>query len=153
MKLKPRITIADHFSAIDDPRIERSKQHKLIDIITIAICAVICGAEGWTDIETYGLAKYEWLKQFLDLPNGIPSHDTFAREVSRLNPQQFQQSFLNWITSINQMTSGEVIAIDGKSLRHSYDKKADLGAIHMVSAWATENRLVLGQVKVDKKSS
>lgn len=153
MKLKPKITIADHFSTIDDPRIERSKQHKLVDIITIAICAVICGAEGWTDIETYGVTKYEWLKQFLELPNGIPSHDTFARVFARLNPQQFQQCFLSWIKAINKVTSGEVIAFDGKSLRHSYDKKAEKGAIHMVSAWATENRLVLGQVKVDEKSN
>ena len=153
MKLKPKITIADYFGEIEDPRVERTRQHKLIDIITIAICAVICGAEGWTDIETYGLTKYEWLKQFLELPNGIPSHDTFSRVFSRLNPQQFQQGFLNWIKSINKMTSGEVIAIDGKSLRHSYDTGTELGAIHMVSAWATENRLVLGQVKVDKKSN
>ena len=153
MKLKPKITIADHFAEIEDPRVERTRQHKLIDIITIAICAVICGAEGWTDIETYGLAKYEWLKQFLELPNGIPSHDTFSRLFARLNPQQFQQCFINWIKAINKLTSGEVIAIDGKSLRHSYDKEAGLKAIHMVSAWATGNRLVLGQVKVDKKSN
>lgn len=153
MKLKPKITIADYFGEIEAPRVERSRQHKLVDIITIAICAVICGAEGWTDIETYGLTRYEWLEQFLELPNGIPSHDTFSRVFSRLNPQQFQQGFLNWIKSINKMTSGEVVAIDGKSLRHSYDKGAELGAIHMVSAGATENRLVLGQVKVDKKSN
>ena len=153
MKLKPKITIADHFTEIEDPRVERTRQHKLSDIITIAICGVICGAEGWTDIETYGLAKYEWLKQFLELPNGIPSHDTFARLFARLNPQQFQQCFLNWIKAINKTTSGEVIAIDGKTLRHSYDKGAEQGAIHMVSAWATENRLVLGQLKVDKKSN
>ncbi len=153
MKLKPRITIADHFSVIEDPRVERTRYHKLIDIITIAICAVICGAQGWTDIETYGVAKYDWLKQFLELPNGIPSHDTFARVFARLNPQQFQQCFLNWIKGINKITSGEVIAIDGKSLRHSYDEEADKGAIHMVSAWATQNRLVLGQLKVDEKTN
>jgi len=153
MELKPRITIADHFRGLEDPRIDRSKHHKLIDIITIAICAMICGAQGWTDIETYGVTKYEWLKQFLELPNGIPSHDTFSRLFARLNPQQFQQCFLNWIKEINKMTSGEVIAIDGKSLRHSYDQEADKKAIHMVSAWATQNRLVLGQVKVDKKSN
>ena len=153
MKLKPKITIADHFAKIEDPRVERTRQHKLIDIITIAICAVVCGAEGWTDIETYGLAKYEWLKQFLELPNSIPSHDTFSRVFARLNPQQFQQCFLNWMRVINKMTSGKVIAIDGKSLRHSYDKEAGLNAIHMVSAWATENRLVLGQVKVNEKSN
>ena len=153
MKLKPKITIADHFGEMKDPRVERSRQHKLIDIITIAICAVICGAETWVDIETYGRAKLDWLKQFLELPNGIPSHDTFARLFARLNPQQFQQCFLNWIRAITKITAGEVIAIDGKSLRHSYDREVDQRAIHMVSAWATENRLVLGQVKVDKKSN
>ena len=153
MKLKPKITIADHFTEIEDPRVERTRRHKLLDILTIAICAVICGAEGWTDIETYGLVKYEWLKQFLELPNGIPSHDTFARLFARLNPQQFQQCFLNWIKSINKIIEGEVIAIDGKTLRHSYDKEAGIGAIHMVSAWATENRLVLGQLKVNDKSN
>lgn len=100
MKLKPKITIADHFSELEDPRVERTRQHKLIDIITIAICAVICGAETWVDIETYGRAKLEWLKQFLELPNGIPSHDTFARVFARLNTQQFQQCFLNWIRAI-----------------------------------------------------
>ena len=90
MKLKPKITIADHFSEMEDPRVEWSIQHKLIDIITIAICAVICGADTWVDIETYGLAKEEWFKQFLELANGIPSHDTFARVFARLNPEQFR---------------------------------------------------------------
>ena len=93
MKLKPKITIADHFCEIDDPRVERTKQHKLIDIITIAICAVICGADSWVGIETYGRAKYEWLKQFLELPNGIPSGDTFCRVFSRLDPKEFRALF------------------------------------------------------------
>jgi len=93
------------------------------------------------------------LKQFLELPNGIPSHDTFSRVFARLNPQQFQQCFLDWIKAINKITEGEVIAIDGKSLRHSYDKEAEKGAIHMVNAWATKNRLVLGQIAVNKKSN
>jgi predicted transposase YbfD/YdcC len=153
MKLKPKITIADHFGEIDDPRVERTKQHKLIDIITIAIYAVICGADSWVSIETYGKAKYSFLKQILELPSGIPSHDTFARVFARINPQQFQQCFLNWIKSINKITQGEVVAIDGKTLRHSYDSGNDKGAIHMVSAWATTNRLVLGQVKVNEKSN
>jgi predicted transposase YbfD/YdcC len=153
MKLKPKITIADHFAQMEDPRVERTKQHKLIDIITIAICAVICGADTWVDIETYGRAKYEWLKQFLELQNGIPSHDTFSRVFARLNPEQFQKCFLNWIKSISNITSGEVVAIDGKTLRHSYDSGGDKRAIHMVSAWATAQRLVLGQVKVDEKSN
>ena len=151
MKLKPKTTISDHFSNIDDPRVERTKQHKLIDIITIAICAVVCGADTWVDIETYGRAKEDWLKKFLELPNGIPSHDTFSRVFARLNPEQFQQCFLNWIKSISNSTSGEVVAIDGKTLRHSYDSVGDKGAIHMVSAWATSQRLVLGQVKVNEK--
>ena len=153
MKLKPKITIADHFAVIEDPRIDRTKRHKLIDIMTIAVCAVICGADGWVAIETYGCAKYEWLKTFLELPNGIPSHDTFARVFAQINPQQFQSCFLDWMKSIQKITEGEVVAIDGKALRSSYDKSSDQSAIQMVSAWATTNRLVLGQVKVDEKSN
>ena len=136
-----------------DPRVERSQRHKLIDIITIAICAVICGADTWVELESYGWAKIKWLKRFLELPNGIPSHDTFARVFAQLDPEQFQQSFLNWIKSISNVMKGEVVAIDVKTLRHSYDTKSDKSAIHMVSAWASANRLVLGQVKVDDKSN
>jgi len=153
VKLPPKITIADYFSDLEDPRVERTKQHKLIDIITIAICAVICGADNWVSIETYGQAKHQWLQQFLELPNGIPSHDTFARLFARIDPQQFQSCFLSWVKSVNKITEGEVIAIDGKTLRHSYDQGADKGAIHMVSAWATASRLVLGQRQVDQKSN
>jgi predicted transposase YbfD/YdcC len=104
-------------------------------------------------MEAYGKKKEKWLKQFLELPNGIPSHDTFARVFARIDPQQFQNCFLSWIKSINKITEGEVIAIDGKTLRHSYDKGKDKGAIHMVSAWATSNKLVLGQCKVEEKSN
>ena len=129
MKLLPKISISDHFAQMTDPRVERSRQHQLIDIITIAICAVICGADTWVDIESYGRAKQEWLKQFLELPNGITSHDTFARVFARLNPEEFQQSFLNWVRSISKSFQGEVIAIDGKTLRHSYDHAQDKGAI------------------------
>ena len=114
---------------------------------------MICGADTWVDIESYGRSKYEWLKKFLELPNGIPSHDTIARVFSRLNPEQFQKCFLSWIQSISCLNSGEVIALDGKTLRHSYDLGGNKKAIHMVSAWATSQRLVLGQVKVDKKSN
>jgi len=133
MKLKPRITIESHFSNIDDPRIERRKLHKLIDIITISICAVICGADTWEDIELFGESKQEWLKKFLELPNGIPSHDTFSRVFARINPEQFQNSFINWIQSISKLTNQEIIAIDGKTLRGSYDTSNDKAAIHMVS--------------------
>lgn len=153
MKLKPKITIADHFADLEDPRVERTRRHQLIDIITISICAVICGADTWVDIESYGRSKYEWLKKILELPNGIPSHDTIARVFSRLKPEQFQKCFLSWIQSISCFNPGEIIAIDGKTLRHSYDRGGAKKAIHMVSAWATSQRLVLGQVKVDKKSN
>jgi hypothetical protein len=120
MKLPPKITIVDHFKDLEDKRVERTKRHKLIDIVTIAICAVICGADSWVLMETYGKKKKKWLKQFLELPNGIPSHDTFARVFARIDPQQLQNSFLSWIKSINKITQGEVIAIDGKTLRHSF---------------------------------
>ncbi|MDY6900708.1 MAG: ISAs1 family transposase [Cyanobacteriota bacterium] len=153
MKLKPKQTIADYFVDLEDPRIERTKRHQLIDVITIAICAVICGADSWVAIETYGQAKEEWLKRFLELPNGIPSHDTFARIFASINPQKFQECFLSWIKSIVVLTDGEVIAIDGKNLKHSYDKKAGNRAINMVSAWAGTNKLVLAQRKVDSKSN
>ncbi|MBO1052715.1 MAG: ISAs1-like element ISAsp2 family transposase [Dolichospermum sp. DET73] len=153
MKLPPKITIVDHFKDLEDKRVERTKRHKLIDIVTIAICAVICGVDSWVLMEAYGKKKEKWLKQFLELPNGIPSHDTFARVFARIDPQQFQNCFLSWIKSINKITEGEVIAIDGKTLRHSYDKGKDKGAIQMVSAWATSNKLVLGQCKVEEKSN
>lgn len=153
MKLKPKITIADHFAQMEDPRIDRTKRHKLIDIITIAVCAVICGADSWVAIEIYGCAKYEWLKTFLELPNGIPSHDTFARVFAQINPEQFQSCFVNWMKSIQKVTAGEVVAIDGKTLCGSYDKSNDQRAIQMVSAWASTNKLVLGQVKVDENSN
>jgi len=125
----------------------------LLDIITITICAVICGAESWVDIESYGRAKEEWLREFLELPAGIPSHDTISRLFAALKPEALQECFLSWVKAVAQLTSGEVIAIDGKTLRHSYDRGGQQGPIHMVSAWASENRLVLAQRKVDDKSN
>lgn|SRR5512138_804618 len=153
MKNQPAKSLIEHFSAIDDPRIDRSKLHKLIDILVIAICATICGAEGWEDFELFGHCKLDWFKSFLDLPNGIPSPDTFRRVFARLDPIQFQQAFLDWVRSVTRLTDGEVVAIDGKQLRRSYDSATGKHAIAMVSAWAEENRLVLGQVRVDEKSS
>lgn len=153
MKLKPKGKLAEHFDEIEDPRIERTKRHKLIDILTIAILAVICGADSWVGMENFGQAKIAWLKQILELPNGIPAHDTFARVFARLNPEQFQACFLNWVKSLVSLSDGEVVAIDGKTLRQSYDSADGKAAIHMVSAWATTNRLVLGQRKVDAKSN
>ena len=153
MKEQPIASIEHHFSGLEDPRIDRTKLHKLLDIIVIAICAVVCGADSWVDVEMFGHAKHEWLKTFLELPNGIPSHDTFGRVFGLLDPDQFQRCFLSWIKAVSHITEGQVIAIDGKTLRGSYDKGLGKGAIVMVSAWATANRLVLGQVKVDDKSN
>ncbi|PSB14700.1 ISAs1 family transposase [Phormidesmis priestleyi ULC007] len=145
--------ILSHFADLDDPRNQRGKDHRLLDIVAIAICAVICGAESWVDIELYGQSKQEWLGTFLSLNKGIPSHDTFARVFARLDPDQMQACFISWIRAISQLSAGEVIAIDGKTVRHSYDRANGKGAIHMVSAWASANRLVLGQRKVDEKSN
>jgi predicted transposase YbfD/YdcC len=145
--------IHEHFGTIDDPGIDRTKQHALLDIIVIAICAVVCGAEHWPDIEAFGKAKKDWLQKYLDLPNGIPSHDTFRRVFMRMNPEQFQTSFLNWVQAVMQVTHGQVVVIDGKKLRRSHDGLLGKSAIGMVSAWATDNRLVLGQVKVAEKSN
>lgn len=138
---------------MSDPRIERTKDHLLIDILAITILAVISGADGWVAIEAYGEAKYEWLKDFLELPNGIPSHDTFSRVFSRIEPEEFQQCFLSWVNSITKKLGVEVIAIDGKTLKQSYDRNKKQKALHIVSAWSTSNKLVLGQQKVDKKSN
>lgn len=146
-------SILTHFANLDAPRDKRGKEHRRLDIIAIAICAVICKAESWVDIEQYGEAKQEWLRTFLPLWNGIPAHDIFARVFARLDPEQIQQCFLSWIEAISQLTAGEVVAIDGKTLRHSYDTSNGKAAIHMVSAWASRNRLVLGQRQVDDKSN
>lgn len=142
-----------HFERLEDPRVEYLVEHRLIDIIALTICAVICGADSWVEIEAYGHSKAEWLKSFLSLPNGIPSHDTISRLFAMLDPDQLQNSFASWIEAIAQLSEGEVVAIDGKSVRRSYDRGKGKGAIHMVSAWASENRLVLAQLKVDSKSN
>jgi predicted transposase YbfD/YdcC len=153
MKLKPKRSIAEHFGNIKDIRIERGKKHKLIDIITISICAVVCGADGWIDIEMYGIARKKWLSKFLELPNGIPSHDTFARVFSQIIPDEFNKSFLSWVKGISKTTEGEIIAFDGKQSRNSGDEKNGQEVINTVSAWAASNRLVLGQKKVEGKSN
>lgn len=146
-------TIQEHFSGLTDPRVDRTKHHPLINIVTIAICAVICGAETWVDIEMYGKAKQDWLAGFLDLAQGIPSHDTFGRVFARIDPEEFQSHFVAWIRAVFEVTHGQVIAFDGKQLRRSHDHANGKDAIYMVSAWAVSNGLVLGQVKVDDKSN
>lgn len=149
----PLADLREHFGTIDDPRVDRTKRHALLDIIVIAICAVVCGAEDWPDVEAFGKAKETWLKNYLELPNGIPSHDTFGRVFVRLDAEQFQTSFLKWVQAVMIVTDGQVVALDGKQLRRSHDRALDKAAIWMVSAWAADNRLVLGQVKVDEKSN
>jgi predicted transposase YbfD/YdcC len=146
-------SIVDCFAEMEDPRFAHLCLHKLIDIVVIAICAVICGADNWVEIAAFGRTKYDWLKKFLELPCGIPSHDTFDRVFAVLDPQKFERHFLEWVQRIAQVTKGQVIAVDGKALRRSQDMAAGHQAIHMVSAWASESGLTLGQVSVGDKGS
>src|SRR5258708_25099165 len=141
-----------YFAELTDPRVERNREHVLEEILLMAIAAVLSGAESWNDIEEYGQAKIEWLKTFLTLPSGIPSHDTFNRVFAALDPEQMEKGFVAWVGSIAKLTAGEVVAIDGKALRGTYTagKKP---IVHMVSAWAESNGLVLAQRKVDEKSN
>ena len=143
----------DYFADLTDPRQKDRCEHKLIDILFIAICAVICGADGFTDMEEFGMAKETWLRQFLELPNGIPSHDTFGRVLARLNPKTFQQCFLNWVRAVADVTNQEIVPIDGKTLRRSHDRSNGQRAIELVSAWTRANRLMLGQIKVAADSN
>ena len=153
MSNSPIASLSKYFENLTDPRAEHSIDHLLIDMVIITICAVICGANNWVEIENYGHAKKDWLETFLELPHGIPSHDTLMRLFARLKPKQLQQCFLSWIEAVTQITKGQVIAIDGKSIRSALERGQSRGAIHMVSAWATKNRLVLGQTKVSGKSN
>ncbi len=146
-------TMVAHFADVADPRTGPNASHKFIDIMVIAICAVISGADDYVAISDYGKAKETWFRQCLELPSGIPSHDTFWRVFGAIDPEQFKKCFLTWMSAVRKATFGEVIAIDGKRLRRSYAKEDDKAAIHMVSAWATTNRLVLAQQKVDEKSN
>src|SRR5947207_2004062 len=145
-------SIVRHFGGLRDPRVARRRLHSLCDLIAIAMCAVICGAESWEDVAEYGRQKQTWLKTFLRLPNGIPSHDTFNRVFRMLRPEQFQACFARWMQGLVEATAGRVVAIDGKALRHSFDRAAGKSALHMISAWAIENGVALGQRMVDDKS-
>ena len=147
------ITLISEFSKINDPRLDRQKLHKLIDILAITVCAVICGANTWNDIEQYGQSKHDWLETFLELPNGIPSHDTIRRVFIIIDPKEFRTAFINWVDSIRQRLPETVVAVDGKTLRRSHDKTNGKSAIHMVSAWASDTNMVLGQLTTDEKSN
>jgi predicted transposase YbfD/YdcC len=147
------IAVVAHFRRLADPRVERTKKHPLLDIVVLAICAVICGAEGWAEIAEFGRQKQAWLKRFLRLPHGIPSHDTIARVFRRLKPQEFQQCFLSWTCALQRELGVKQVAIDGKTLRRSFDRASAKSALHLVSAWTTKNRLVVAQQAVDSKSN
>jgi len=142
-----------HFAPLEDPRDALRRRHKLIEMVVIAIAAVLCGADGWVAIAAFGRAKESWLRQFLELPHGIPSHDTFGRVFALLAPAAFEACFRAWVETIRSVIPGEVIALDGKTLRRSHDRAAGLGALHLVSAWACANRVVLGQVATEAKSN
>jgi predicted transposase YbfD/YdcC len=146
-------TITEHFASLKDPRIQLKTRHKLIDIIIVTICAVICGADDWTEVVDYAKAKEDWLKKFLALPHGIPSHDTFGRVFSLLRPEEFETCFVSWIRTVFKLTDAQTVAIDGKTLRRSYDRSSNKAAIHMVGAWAAQNGIALGQLKTEDKSN
>jgi predicted transposase YbfD/YdcC len=145
-------SLVHHFASLEDPRVLGRNRHNLIDILVIAICGVICSADDWVSIAEFGEAKEDWFREFLELPNGIPSHDTFGRTFSLLSPEAFQESFISWVRSLTGVFEG-LVAIDGKTLRRSHDRRSGKAAIHMVSAWASENSFVLGQVKTEEKSN
>ena len=142
-----------HFSVIRDPRIERNKRHKLESILFIALCSVLSHVESWEGMEEFGEARREWLSKYVDLSNGIPSADTFGRVFAQLSPQEFEKGFLSWIRGVYEKTEGEVIAIDGKTLRGSRHTSIGQSPLHLVSAWASANRLLLGQVETEDKSN
>lgn len=145
--------LRDCFARVVDPRVERTRLHWLSDILTIAVLSVLAGGQGWEEMEVYGLSKQQWLSTFLALPHGIPSADTFRRVFERIEPKQFERCFEQWVRQLVSELGLQVIAIDGKSVRGSYDRKSGGKALHLVSAWATEHRLVLAQSKVQDKSN
>lgn len=153
MTEKPTAAIEAHFGSIEDPRVEYLVRHPLMNIITIALCAIIAGADNWSEVATFGERRKEWLGRFLDLSQGTPSHDTFSNLFGMLDRQQLQNGFISWVRAVYQRVRGEVVAVDGKKLRHSFDTASAQPMITMVNAWATEAELVLGQLKVDEASN
>lgn len=150
---KRSVLLQDYFNDLEDPRLDRNKLHSLWDIIVLVLCAVICHCESWEEIEDYGNAKLHWLRRFIPLANGIPSRDTIRRVFSRLNSQEITNRFMQWTEALRETADQEVVAIDGKTLRGSYDSASGTGALHVLSAWASDNRLVLGQLPVETKEN
>jgi predicted transposase YbfD/YdcC len=148
-----QFVIFSHFEDLTDPRIERTKRHRLSDMVAIALCATICGADSWADVERFGNAKLDWFETFLHLEHGIPSHDTFGRVFASLDTEEFLACLTSWVASLRLSLQGQTVAIDGKTLRRSFDAASGKTALHLVSAWAGELRLSLGQVAVDQKSN
>ena len=146
-------SLVECFAGMKDPRVNRTREHNLIDILAIGFCAILAGGEGFNDMEEFGRAKEEWFRTFLELPNGIPRHDTFNRVFQALDPGAFLECFLRWTEGLRSVVAGEVVAVDGKALRRALDKGKGSAIPYMVSAWASANGLVLGQVKVDEKSN
>lgn len=146
-------TFFEHFSSMKDPRVSRTRRHNLMDIVIIAICAILCGADSWTEIALFGRCKRDWFTTFLTLPNGIPSHDTFGRVFALLDAEVFEQSFEAWVASIAMFTGGDIVAVDGKTVRRSHNNKDGMSALHIVSAFAVKNGLSLGERKIDTKSN
>ena len=153
MEKRAILPLAEYFKDIQDPRVDRCKKYRLLDIIIITLLATLCGAEGWEDIDRFALARKDQLKKFLLLENGIPGHDVYRRVFVRLIPQQIEECFMAWIRAVRSTIDKEIIAIDGKTLRGSLDRNKGIKAAHLVSTWASENRLVFAQVKVDDKSN
>ena len=147
-------SIGEHFQTLEDPRIERTKKHLLLDILIIAVCTLLTGGEGFRDMELFGKSKRQWLQTFLALPHGIPSHDTFGRVFARLNPTRFQECFLSWTRAVAALTQGTLVSLDGKTVRASFDRATAASPLHMVSAWCSQHGgLVMGQLKTDSKSN
>jgi DDE_Tnp_1-associated len=146
-------TFIEHFSDLKDPRDDKNKKHQLMDILFLVIAAVISGAEGWEAIETFGEEKLEWLRKYFPFANGVPSHDCIRMVLISLSPKALQGCFARWMQAVVEVAQGEVVAIDGKTIRRSFDRAEGLGAIHRVSAWAKRNGVSLGQMKTDKKSN
>ncbi|MCK5199387.1 MAG: ISAs1 family transposase [Spirochaetales bacterium] len=151
MEKKKNSGLIDYLQDVPDPRMERTREHQLIDILVIGVCCLISGGEGFNDMESFGKAKYEWFSRFLELPKGIPSHDTFNRVFSAIDPKSFIECFISWTDTLRSQFSKEIIAMDGKALRRAGNNNTPM--TYIVSAWATENGLTLGQVKVEDKSN